>query len=334
MVMFMLVMVAADIAVTGFACLPLSPTRGEHPSLDRWLGKTLGDRVARLYETPIPQDWVGLAVQMNHQRSGGPSYLWGVRRMTGWWYYYLVAMAVKIPVGFWLLVVARLVLTGRLDRNRFPSSQARWLPVACALFLAITVAGSSRNYGLRYLLPLAPLAIVWVSAVAEACDRVWPRLVLCGGLGGFAVAIASTHPHELTYFNALAGGREGGRHVLADSNLDWGQGLRSLARLQKAQRDLQDMTLFYFGDTQPARYGVIGETYVIRASGSAPCLPDDPADVETRYIAVSASLQWGPWGPPGFFGTLDAVKPVAMTDDTTIAVYRTNDITARVAVRQ
>ena len=331
MALFMLVMVAADIVVTGFACLPLSPTRGEHPSVEKWMGKTIGYQVARLYETPIPQDWAGLAVQMNHQRSGGPSFLWGVRRMTGWWYYYFVAMAVKIPLGFWLLVVARLALTRRLDRERLPDSQGRWLPVACLLFLAITAAGSSRNYGLRYVLPIAPLAIVWVSAIAEVCDRAWSRATLCAGLGGFVIAVVNTHPHELTYFNVLAGGREGGRHVLADSNLDWGQGLKSLARLQKERRDFQDITLYYFGDTEPARYGVKGEAYVIRASGNQPCLPDNPASVSSEYIAVAASLQWGPWGPPGYFGALDAIKPVAMTDDTTIAVYRTADISVKLA---
>ena len=36
--------------------------------------------------------------------------------------------------------------------------------------------------------------------------------------------IALIHPHELSYFNAAAGGPIGGRRVLSDSNLDWGQG--------------------------------------------------------------------------------------------------------------
>ncbi len=43
--------------------------------------------------------------------------------------------------------------------------------------------------------------------------------------------------------------------------------------------------------------------------------------VTTRYLAVSASLQHGPWGPDGFFRGLDALEPVAYTDDGTIAVY-------------
>ena len=68
-----------------------------------------GELVACLYETPLPQDWVGFVTQMHHQASGGPSYLFGARRTQGWWYYYLVAVAVKVPLAFWILVAARLV---------------------------------------------------------------------------------------------------------------------------------------------------------------------------------------------------------------------------------
>jgi len=73
-------------------------------------------------------------------------------------------------------------------------------------------------------------------------------LVAALGLIGQAASVAAIHPHELSYFNVLAGGKIGGRRVLADSNLDWGQGLRSLARIQA---DFQPLTLFYFGDTDP-----------------------------------------------------------------------------------
>ena len=107
-----------------------------------------------------------------------------------------------------------------------------WLfPLAIAAFLAIAMVGSKRNYGVRYLLPMAPLAIVWVSALAER-RGIW-RGIVGVGLIGQAATLATIHPHELSYFNVLAGGKIGGRWVLADSNLDWGQGLRSLARLEK-----------------------------------------------------------------------------------------------------
>ena len=115
---FVLVMLLADVVVTGFARLPLSTSHGHHPTIDRWSGRAGGDLVAQLYETDLPQDWVGFATQMHHQASGGPSYLFGERRMKGWWYYYFVAVAVKVPLTFWLLAVARLGLSGRTAEMR------------------------------------------------------------------------------------------------------------------------------------------------------------------------------------------------------------------------
>jgi hypothetical protein len=317
---FLLVMLLANFAITGFARMPLSPSRGHHPSLEKCLG-TAGAHMARqAYETPLPQDWVGFATQLHHQASGGPSYLWGERRMKGWWYYYPVALGVKVPLAFWLLAAARLMLV-KNDRKLVAPANSKLLPVFFLVYLAITLAGSSRNYGVRYLLPLAPLAIVWVSRLAE-CRKLLSRATVAAGLGGYAIAVAGIHPHELTYFNVIAGGPIGGRRVLSDSNLDWGQGLKSLHRLQQERSEFQDLTLYYFGDTDPAHYGVGGRCYVINAVEDHSCIPGLDT-VKTAYLAVSASLQWGPWGPPGFFEVLDHLEPVRLTDDTTIAIYRT-----------
>lgn len=320
---FVALMMLSDVLVTGFAVLPMSRTAGAgHPSLDGRLGRrpSVAWLVNRAVETPIPQDVVGFLTQVHHQRSGGPSYLRGERRTTGWWYYYFVALAVKAPLAFWLLVGAR----AGLGRSAGGSGRGWVLPVTVAAFLAVTAAGSSRNYGLRYLLPMSPLAVVWVSALAEQ-RRGWPRAVAWFGIVGQAVAVGSVHPNELTFFNVLAGGPVGGRAVLSDSNLDWGQGLKALARLQNRRPELRDLTFYYFGDTQPRHYGVVGVCHVVDAVGSP---PDPPLRFEasTRFVAVSASLQWGPWGPPGYFRALDGVRPVVLTDDTTIAVYRSADV--------
>ncbi len=109
--------------------------------------------------------------------------------------------------------------------------------------------------------------------------------------------------------------------MLADSNLDWGQGARALARLQRARPELRDLTVYAFGATDPGHYGVVGTRHVVDAGDAHPGLPPRLA-VATRYVAVSASLLWGPWGPPGYFRALDAAEPVAWTDDRTLAVYR------------
>jgi hypothetical protein len=318
MLLFAAVMIAADLVVTGFAVLPLSHDTGvPHPSVEGKLARwpALARLVARAIETPIPQDLVGFATQVSHQRSGGPSYLLGERRTRGWWYYYFFALAVKVPLSFWLLTAARAWLG--------PAGKRDWvLPAVAAGFLVVTALGSSRNYGLRYLLPLSPLAVVWVSALAES--KGWLRAIAFVGLAGQVLAVASVYPDELTYFNALAGGRAGGRYVLSDSNLDWGQGLKALARLQAKRPELKELTLYYFGDTEPRLYGVAGGAHVIDANLSRPF----PARFEaaTPYVAVSASLRWGPWGPPGYFGRLEGIEPVLSTDDTTIVIYRSGDV--------
>ncbi len=192
------------------------------------------------------------------------------------------------------------------------------------------MAGSRRNYGFRYLLPLAAPAIVWVSGLAEGAR--WPRRLGWAGVLALGATVARIHPHELTYFNELAGGPIGGRRILSDSNLDWGQGATALARLQAVRPELRDLTLYYFGDTDPAHYGVVGRRIVFDAI-RLPALMPPELEATTEYLAVSASLQLGPWGPEGYFAKLGGVEPVAYTDDSTIAIYRASDVIGGSPVR-
>ena len=154
---FMAVMLVTNLAVTGFACVPLSTTQGRHPTLEKWLSTAATAALSRFYEMPIPQDWVGFATQLHHQASGGASYLWGERRMSGWWYYYFVALAVKVPLGLWLLVSRGWHWRSSAKTQQFTRSHIELLPLVVLFFLGITAVGSSRNYGMRYLLPSGPL---------------------------------------------------------------------------------------------------------------------------------------------------------------------------------
>jgi 4-amino-4-deoxy-L-arabinose transferase-like glycosyltransferase len=331
---YLLVLLLANLVVTGVAFMPLSQSKGDHPSIAAKLGGRFTPWIARIYETSMPQDWVGFATQTHHQMSGGPSYLLGERRQTGWRYYYLVALAVKVPLTFWLLLAGRAVMAARYESEGARTPRDGILPLAMALFLTVAALGSTRNYGFRYLLPLAPLAIIWASRLGERPRRTrrlalgWRAWIVGIGLAGQAIAVASVYPHELTYFNSLGGGPRGGRYLLSDSNLDWGQGLKVLARLQRLEPKYRDLTLYYFGDTDPARYGVRGTAYVVNAVDDQSRLPE-LSKVKTRYLAVSASLQWGPWGPSGFFRDLNEVEPERFTADTTIAIYRLADLRGR-----
>ena len=321
MVAYAAALAGADVVLTGGEMIRLSPRSGPHPSLGHF-GPMIAGLVAPILERRFPQDWVGFATQMIFQRNGGPSYLLGQRRCSGWWAYYPTCLAVKVPLACWFLVLVR----ARWRPSPGLAARREWFLLAyLGLFLLAAVVGSKRNYGVRYLLPLAPAAIVWTSALANApAGRRW---VPWAGVAGMALAVASVHPHELSYFNRAAGGPEGGRRVLSDSNLDWGQGARAVARLQADRPEFRDLTWYAFGDTDPAHYGVTGSIYLIDAHRPPANLPPTLM-AATSHLAVSASLQWGPWGPPGYFAELDRLEPVAFSDDWTVAFYRTADLVA------
>ncbi len=70
-----------------------------------------------------------------------------------------------------------------------------------------------------------------------------------------------------------------------------------------------------------------GRCFTVKAASANEHLPR-ALTADTPYLAVSASLQWGPWKESGFFRPLDGVRPACYTPDTTIAIYRTADIPA------
>ena len=135
------------------------------------------------------------------------------------------------------------------------------VPVA-VLFLASI--GSSYNIGIRHLLPVYPFLALFAAGVFA---RLWNarressvRRAAAWAMAALPLAsaleLARIHPHELSYFNALAGGPEHGRFLLNDSNVDWGLDLKRLAA-ELTLRGVADPTVAYFGaDTVRYRVGV------------------------------------------------------------------------------
>jgi len=171
----------------------------------------------------------------------------------GWWYYYLYALALKVPLGTWVLAGAAAVLA--LVRP------LRWPLLPLATLAAVPIAAVSvmtdLNLGVRYVLPALPFVFLLAgSSVATGRPR-WCAalavLAVCGNL----VSLARVHPGELSYFNALAGGPEQARWHLIDSNLDWGQDLRRLARWLDAHPEWgREVRLGYMGHVSPEFEGV------------------------------------------------------------------------------
>lgn len=206
---------------------------------------------------PLAQYLGGLAaVARQNVEGGGINYLLGRISDSGFPAYFPVAFLFKSTVAF--LGAALVVVFGLVRDPRARAEAALTLLPVGVLFLVL--AGSSYNIGIRHLLPIYPfLALAAAGVLARLLETGGRRvaLALLAGLPLLAAAeLAGVHPHELSFFNALAGGPVGGRRILLDSNLDWGLDLKRLAA-ELATRGVDRPTVCYFGGDDVAyRLGV------------------------------------------------------------------------------
>jgi len=212
--------------------------------------------------SPVPTDYlIGLDSQMRAAEHGDfPNYLFGHWYREPQWYYFPAALAVKTPVPILL------GLAGALFLQRGASKPAgRLLPAELGLLIVmvLVLAGltlqSRLQIGIRYLLPLFPLAYVLTGRLAvlrwSSAQTRWYRAALAGLGLWLLIGTLRIHPHFLAYFNELAGGPARGYKILLDSNLDWGQDLPGLAAYMKEHR-IERVHLAYFGHADPALYGI------------------------------------------------------------------------------
>jgi hypothetical protein len=222
---------------------------------------------------PVPANYLrGIDVQKYDFEKGKWSYLRGEHKFGGWWYYYLYAMAVKMPAGTLALIGIACVFplaglrrqlaceSAENSNNRSAShrSAIRGLESAIVLllpaFVVLIVISSQTGFSryLRYALPAFPFLFLFASGLAGAIPQVrkgaqggslrirgalthaaTPLLLLLAS----ATSSLAVFPHSLSYFNEVAGGPLNGAAHLFDANVDWGQELLALKRWQSANCD-------------------------------------------------------------------------------------------------
>jgi len=224
----------------------------------------LGAAISRIadFSPPLAAYAGGFAsVARQNAVGGGVNYLFGRLSTDGFPLYFFYAFALKSTLAF--LVATAVVLAAAVRPGAAFSEERRvdLVPVA-VLFLASI--GSSYNIGIRHLLPVYPFLALFAAGVFA---RLWNarressvRRAAAWAMAALPLAsaleLARIHPHELSYFNALAGGPEHGRFLLNDSNVDWGLDLKRLAA-ELTLRGVADPTVAYFGaDTVRYRVGV------------------------------------------------------------------------------
>lgn len=168
-----------------------------------------------------------LSILLQSRVGAGPNFFLGRLSYEGSALYFPVALATKVPLALGLAALA-----GGVTRA------GRRTALALSAGILLFLLGSARttyNIGVRHALFAFPFAALAASALLAPGAAPRRRGLLAAGLAGLAaVELLAVHPHELSFFNAAAGGLPAGRRLFADSNVDWGQDLIRLSRAAPA----------------------------------------------------------------------------------------------------
>jgi hypothetical protein len=201
----------------------------------------------------------GLVAVEAHNNTGHLSYLLGQVRTDGWWYFYLVALAVKTPLP--LLLAGPLGLVWMAAQGSGRGDPWRVAPLLIAASLLAFASGFSHiNIGIRHVLILYPFlalggAYAGMRAWRAAAGLKAPRARLAARTALLALltwqmsTLVSAYPDYLPYFNAAVRHPE---RVLVDSDLDWGQDLYRLEQ-RAAQLQIAHLHLAYRGTADLSR---------------------------------------------------------------------------------
>jgi hypothetical protein len=278
---------------------------------------------------PVPANYLkGIDVQRYDFEKGKVSYMLGVQEDRGWWYWYLFALAVKVPLGTWLLSLVALLaaVRYRLVRADWRDTLVLITPALVVFVLVSSQTGFSRY--LRYVLPIAPFCHIWI---AQAGRAIALRRRAASTIIVFSVVLSVTSslaafPHSLSYFNELAGGPLHGPDYLLDANIDWGQDLLNLKRWYDAHPEARPLYIQYFGfpPNAPQNAGIqFREMPRIQSNDPSSDVGNAP-NVPHGWYAISVNKLYGykhagseePW-----YSYLLQENPIAMAGYS-IRIYR------------
>ena len=224
------------------------------------LDHALGVLLAHL---PLPRELKdlvnGIVAVKAHNDSGHLSYLLGKTRLDGWWYFYLVALAVKTPLPLLVAGPCGVVVLARQGwRQRDSWALAPLVLAGTVLTFASTF--SRINIGIRHILILYPLLALGGAYLVTHASRLirsrhGERAALPAAAALFALLawqlspLFTAYPDYLPYFNETVAHPE---KVLVDSDLDWGQDLYRLEQ-RAAQLHIRHLSLAYRGTADLAR---------------------------------------------------------------------------------
>lgn len=200
---------------------------------------------------PLSEFVRGIGAVAKHNVEGHGAYLLGETSLHGWWYFYPVILAIKIP-----LMILALILTGIFFtlKDYRTNTQLHLLPIAISVSVLLAcMFVSNINIGIRHLLPIAPFLamIAGYGLVRLFQSSKWGKWSGTAALVVIAAASALAHPDYLSHFNLIA--RERPYEYAIKCDLDWGQHLGAMMNRLR-ERQIDKASIAYVGTADITRY--------------------------------------------------------------------------------
>jgi len=232
----------------------------------KWLGNLF---------VPAPEFVAGFLTAHHIVNVGHGDYFFGKMPRGSALLFFPVVLAVKTPIP--ILIAMCVGVFHVISETRKHAIGLLSLAVASAMLFC--VMPTTVKIGVRHVLPMIPfvsiIAGIGLMTIVPR-SRTHPKwqqyfampIVICLWL---LIESCLAHPHTISYFNVLAGGKP--ESIVIDSDLDWGQGVFELEQACKLLR-IESLNTEYFGT----------------ASLNMHSLPPHPtADCREYWVAISVT---------------------------------------------
>lgn len=279
---------------------------------------------------PLGEYMLGVLMVMQRSSGGNTGYFLGEVSASGWWYYFPVIFALKEPLPSLILLLLALILgLWNIIKNiRFRSVLknienylgthfSEFSMLVFVIFYWLYSIKSPLNIGVRHIMPTMPFIYIltasaikkWfnlgnadngqlikkiIAAISMLAKNVIKGALIFVLLGWYFIETLFAAPYYLSYFNELGGGVSNGYEYVTDSNYDWGQDMRRLARWVNKQNndndnDIEKIAVDYFGGASPKYY--LGDKFEPWWSSKG-----NPQNQEIEWLAVSINTLQGALG--------------------------------------
>ncbi len=295
--------------------LKMNPTLAEFTSqLHRPFDKKVISATARLHL--LPEAYLYGLTDVRNVSDFSPSYIFGKVYPHGVWFYFPAAFVIKSTLG--LLALLLLVPVAIALRKLRCWREILFLTLPPLIHFGQAMA-SGLNIGLRHILPIYPFLAVLAAGAAWALirgNRRWAYVVI-PLVACHASSSLRAFPNYLSYANEAWGGPANTYKYLTDSNVDWGQQLKTV-HAYLDQRGVKNCWFAYFVSevVDTNYYGVPCKMLPTISSLWLRGPLDVPPSVD-RPVLISASVlsgyEFGP-GELNPYAQFQKIIPTAVLD--------------------